>query len=82
MKIRQALAAGRLVPDEMVRAFAICGKRDAVRARVERAWTVADSMCPVPPAHALPPEKLLAHGQAIAELFHGSPARARARASG
>lgn len=71
VKRRQALSAGKLVPDEMVRTFAICGRRDEVRARVERAWQVADSMCLVPPAYALAPEKLLFYGQAIAELFYG-----------
>jgi len=71
VRSRQALAAGRLVPDEMVRAFVLCGSRDAVRARVERAWTVADSMCLVPPAYALSPEKLLFYGKAIADLFYG-----------
>ena len=70
MKNKQALASGHLVPDEMVKAFVLCGKPDAVRARVERAWTVADSMCLVPPAYGLPPEKLLFYGQGIAKTFY------------
>ena len=70
VKSRQALASGSLVPDEMVRAFVLCGKPDAVRARVERAWTVADSMCLVPPVYGLPPEKLLFYGQGIAKTFY------------
>jgi hypothetical protein len=52
---REILSHGDLVPDEMVRTFVICGKPDVVRARVERAWTVADSLCLVPPAYNLPP---------------------------
>lgn len=68
---KRALAAGRLVPDEMVRAFVLCGRPDAVRARVERAWTVADSLCLVPPAYSLSVEKLAFYGQGIAELFYG-----------
>lgn len=68
---QRALAAGRLVPDEMVRTFVLCGRPDAVRARVERAWSVADSLCLVPPAYALPPEKLAFYGQGIAALFYG-----------
>lgn len=68
---REVASAGRLVPDEMVRAFVLCGRPDTVRAGVERAWTVADSMCLVPPAYGLAPERLLSYGNAIAELFYG-----------
>ncbi|MCC6640538.1 MAG: LLM class flavin-dependent oxidoreductase [Deltaproteobacteria bacterium] len=70
VKSKQALASGHLVPDEMVRAFVLCGKADAVRERLERAWTVADSMCLVPPAYGMPPEKLLFYGQGIAKTFY------------
>lgn len=70
VKSKQALASGYLVPDEMVRAFVLCGKADAVRERLERAWTVADSMCLVPPAYGMPPEKLLFYGQGIAKTFY------------
>lgn len=71
VKRREALTSGCLVPDEMVRTFVLCGRREAVRARVERAWTVADSLCLVPPAYGLPPEKLLFYGQGIASTFYG-----------
>jgi probable F420-dependent oxidoreductase len=64
------LAATSLVPDEMVRAFVLLGKRDRVHALVERAWTVADSLCLVPPAYTLPPEKLMRYAAATAELFY------------
>ena len=62
---------GDLVPDDMVRTFVICGKPDVVRERVERAWTVADSLCLVPPAYNLPPEKLLHYTTETAKLFYG-----------
>ena len=68
---RDILNHGDLVPDDMVRAFVICGKPDIVRARVERAWTVADSLCLVPPAYNLPPEKLLHYTTETAKLFYG-----------
>jgi probable F420-dependent oxidoreductase len=67
---REVVAAARLVPDAMVKTFVLCGKPDDVRARVERAWTVADSMCLVPPFYALSPEKLGAYGARIAETFY------------
>jgi len=66
-----ALAShAHLVPDEMVRSFVLCGKADAVRKRVERAWTVADSLCLVPPVYGLSPEKLAAYAGATAKLFY------------
>ena len=57
-----------LVPDEMVRTFVLCGKPEQVQERVERAWTVADSLCLVPPFYGLPPEKLARYAAATAEL--------------
>jgi probable F420-dependent oxidoreductase len=72
VRSRDVLAHPELVPDEMVRAFVLCGDRDAVREGVERAWTVADSLCLVPPPYALPPEKLAAYGAGIAELFYAA----------
>ncbi len=60
-----------LVPDEMVETFVICGSPDEVRKKVEPLWDVADSLCPVPPAYALPPEKLMAYFGAIASTFYG-----------
>jgi len=61
---------GELVPDDMVRAFVICGKPDAVRERVERAWSVADSLVLMPPAYALAPEKVMHYMGEIAKLFY------------
>jgi hypothetical protein len=55
----------------MVRTFVVLGNRDRVRAQIERAWTVADSMVLVPPAYALAPEKLARYAAATAELFYG-----------
>jgi probable F420-dependent oxidoreductase len=71
VKNRDILEHGELVPDEMVRTFVICGKPDVVRDRVERAWTVADSLCLVPPAYNLAPEKLLHYVAETAKLFYG-----------
>jgi probable F420-dependent oxidoreductase len=67
---REVLDHGDLVPDEMVSTFVIAGEPDSVRERIERAWTVADSLCLVPPAYALAPEKLMGYAGAIAELFY------------
>jgi probable F420-dependent oxidoreductase len=70
VKRRNVLAHPELVSDEMVRAFVLAGKPDKVRQMVERAWSVADSLCLVPPAYALPPEKLAAYAAQIAKLFY------------
>jgi alkanesulfonate monooxygenase SsuD/methylene tetrahydromethanopterin reductase-like flavin-dependent oxidoreductase (luciferase family) len=67
---REVLAAARLVPDEMVRAFVLCGKPDDVRRGVERAWSVADSLCLVPPAYGLAGPKVASYARGIAELFY------------
>jgi probable F420-dependent oxidoreductase len=69
---RQRDLVGRrdLVPDDMVRAFVLCGKPDSVRDRVERAWSVADSMVLFPPAYGLSPEKMLQYQAEIARLFY------------
>ena len=71
MRKREVLKHGALVPDEMVRAFVICGKPDHVRERVERAWTVADSLCLVPPAYGLDPARLMYYAAETAKLFYG-----------
>jgi probable F420-dependent oxidoreductase len=70
VKRRDVLAHPELVPDDMVRAFVLLGKPDRVRDGVERAWSVADSLCLVPPAYALAPPKLLGYAGRIAELFY------------
>jgi len=76
---RRAQAVGRerdiltrpdLVPDEMVRTFALCGDADEVRDQVERAWTVADSLWLTPPGWGLSPEKLVFYDQMIARTFY------------
>jgi probable F420-dependent oxidoreductase len=59
-----------LVPDEMVRTFALCGDADEVRKQVERAWTVADSLWLAPPAWGLPMEKVAFYDQMIARTFY------------
>jgi probable F420-dependent oxidoreductase len=61
----------QLVPDEMVRAFVLCGKPDSVRERVERAWGVADSLCLVAPAYGLPLEKLAYYAGETEKIFYG-----------
>jgi len=60
-----------LVPDEMVRTFVAVGDPERVRARVEPLWSFADSLCIVPPAWALPQDKLLAYAGAIADALYG-----------
>ncbi len=58
-----------LVPDEMVRTFVAVGPPDQVRARIERLWSFADSLCPVAPVYALPFEKLAYYTEQIARAF-------------
>jgi hypothetical protein len=48
-----------------------CGTPDEVRQKLEPLWEVADSVCYVPPAYGLGPDKLLAYGAAIAQTFYG-----------
>jgi len=63
--------AAHLVPDEMAETFVICGTPDEVRKKIEPVWEVADSLLLVPPAYALPPQKLMAYAGAIASTFYG-----------
>jgi alkanesulfonate monooxygenase SsuD/methylene tetrahydromethanopterin reductase-like flavin-dependent oxidoreductase (luciferase family) len=70
VKQRDVASHARLGPDEMVRAFVMCGKPESVRERIERAWTVADSLCLVPPVYGLPLEKLAAYAGMTAKLFY------------
>jgi probable F420-dependent oxidoreductase len=67
---KDIITNARLVPDEMVRTFVLCGKPDEVRKRVERAWTVADSLCLVPPAWGLAPDKVMYYAGETAKLFY------------
>jgi probable F420-dependent oxidoreductase len=68
---RDAGAGASSVPDEMIRAFVLCGRPDEIRKRVKRAWTVADSLCLMPPVYGLSPEKLLFYAGETARLFYG-----------
>jgi probable F420-dependent oxidoreductase len=70
VRTRDVVQHASLVPDEMARTFVLCGKPEHVEERVERAWSVADSLCLVPPAYGLPPDKLLRYSAATAELFY------------
>jgi probable F420-dependent oxidoreductase len=67
---RDVASHARLLPDEMVRTFVVCGRYDSVRERVERAWTVADSLVLLPPVYGLPLEKLARYAGTIAKLFY------------
>ena len=57
-----------LVPDEMARTFVMCGKPEQVKARIEEAWSVADSMCLNPPAWGIPMDKMMFYMSEIAKL--------------
>lgn len=61
--------ASRLIPDEMVRAFIAIGDLDKIRDEVEPIWGVADSICVIPPVHAMTPEKIQFYSDGIAEAF-------------
>jgi probable F420-dependent oxidoreductase len=73
-KIQQAAQSGQnpalVVPDEMVKAFVICGKPDYVRKRIEQAWTVADSMSVGPPYVGVSAEKMMNYQGVIANLLY------------
>ncbi len=58
-----------LVPDEMVRAFVLCGSPSSIRERIEQAWTVADSMVVIPPAYGIDPIKMMHYQTEIAKLL-------------
>jgi probable F420-dependent oxidoreductase len=60
-----------LVPDEMAETFVVCGTADEVRKKLEPVWDVTDSVTLVPPAYALPPDKLMVYAGAIASTFYG-----------
>ena len=66
----ESVVTAEFVPDEMVRTFALCGDADEVRAQVERAWTVADSLWLAPPGWGLSLEKLAFYDQMIARTFY------------
>jgi len=74
-KLQQGVRRGdyqsvaQLVPDEMVRTFVAVGEPEKVRERIGRLDGVADSICIVPPAYALSPEKMLYYAAMIAKTF-------------
>ncbi|MBW2421892.1 MAG: LLM class flavin-dependent oxidoreductase [Deltaproteobacteria bacterium] len=76
---RRAQAVGRerdimtrpdVVPDDMVRAFVLCGKHDSIRERIERAWEIADSLVVIPPAYGIDPVKMMHYQAEIAKLLY------------
>jgi len=64
------LSAAKLVPDDMAKAFVVCGTPDEVRKRIEPAWDVVDSLTLVPPAYGLSPDRLMAYAGGIASTFY------------
>jgi probable F420-dependent oxidoreductase len=76
---RRAQAVGRerdiltrpdVVPDEMVRAFVLFGKPESIRERIERAWSIADSLVVIPPAYGIDPVKMMNYQAGIAKLLY------------
>jgi probable F420-dependent oxidoreductase len=72
VKKGEVTAHADVVPDEMARTFMVMGEDDAVRTAIERAWTVADSLCLVPPPYGTPFDRLARYQAEIARLFYGS----------
>lgn len=64
------LSVASQVPDEMAETFVVCGTPGEVRAKVEKVWEVADSVCLVPPAYGLSTEQMMAYTGAIARTFY------------
>jgi probable F420-dependent oxidoreductase len=72
-RLQEAVAAGDthapdLVPDDMARAFVVCGTPGEVAAQLEPMWEVADSMCLQPPP--VRGEARAAYEARIAETFY------------
>lgn len=65
------IEAAAHVPDEMVRAFVATGDLDKVRERIEPIWSIADSVCLVPPAYNISPEKQMYYQGQVAALIAG-----------
>ena len=57
------------VPDEMVETFVALGSIAEVAEKLEPLWSVADHLCPTPPLWNLPPEKVNAYAQGIAQYI-------------
>jgi probable F420-dependent oxidoreductase len=67
---REVFTRSDLVSDEMVRTFVLCGKPDSIRERIERAWSIADSLVVIPPAYGVDPVKMMHYQAEIAKLVH------------
>ena len=63
-------SVAHLVSDEMAQTFVITGTPDEVRAKLEPAWEVADSMALIPPMLSLAPDQIEAYFGTIAETFY------------
>jgi probable F420-dependent oxidoreductase len=62
-------SVAHLVPDEMVRTFVAIGEPEKVRERVARLDGIADSICIIPPAYGLGPEKMMFYAGMISQTF-------------
>jgi probable F420-dependent oxidoreductase len=60
----------KVVPDEMVTAFAIAGTPDDARERVSKLWRHADSMTLSPPQYFVPPARLNEYRTALVETLY------------
>ncbi|MBE9537708.1 MAG: LLM class flavin-dependent oxidoreductase, partial [Proteobacteria bacterium] len=63
------LKAASLVPDEMVKAFIAVGDPDKVREQIEPIWSLADSICVIPPIYSMTPEKIQFYTTMINQTF-------------
>jgi alkanesulfonate monooxygenase SsuD/methylene tetrahydromethanopterin reductase-like flavin-dependent oxidoreductase (luciferase family) len=73
-RLQAAVAAGQrnafeLVPEDMARAFVLCGTPAQVAAQLEPLWEVADSICLQPPP--VRADAKAAYDERIAATFYG-----------
>ncbi len=61
--------AAQHVTDDMVHTFVAVGSDDEVRARLEEWWSIADSLCPVPPTWGRDPATIFAYQERIGKLI-------------
>jgi probable F420-dependent oxidoreductase len=73
MRTGQLTGVLDLVPDEMVRDFAIVGDRDSCLAQLEPIWEVADSITPIGPAWGVGMDKVFTYTMRIAEVLYPQP---------
>ena len=64
-----AAKRSHLVTDEMAKTFVLCGKPEEVKKRIDKAWTVADSMCLNVPSWGLSNDKRGFYQAEIAKLI-------------